>query len=306
MIEQTRLLHLVLTRTTQCDPHETNLILTEAPNCPHTLQLNSDQVVFEELEFASYYRCLSPVANAYNDISSLFSEGKDEAPAVTAAECLLVVDSGYSHTTITPILNGRPIQQAIRRLAIGGKFLTNYLKEQLSIRSINLMDETYAVDEMKEAVSFVSNDFRSDLEKTWKGDKRNRRGLDPGVVVEYVLPDYQDVHKGIVRPYDPAAMKAASMMPGYRETVVTLTNERFSGPELFFNPSDVGLQEGGLPAVIMQSVDAMPESVRAAMLANVVLVGGNVNLPGFTDRVRDELRQIAPSEAHVRVTSPSE
>ena len=146
------------------------------------------------------------------------------------------------------------------------------------------MDETYAVDEMKEAVSFVSNNFRGDLERVWKGDKRGRRGPDPSIAVEYVLPDYQDVHKGIVRPYDPQALKAA-MQAGNRETVVTLTNERFSGPELFFNPTDVGMQEAGLPEVIMQSVDAMPSGIRAAMLANVVLVGGNVNLPGLTDRV---------------------
>lgn len=41
----------------QCDPHETNLVLTEAPNCPLALQTNTDQIIFEELEFASAYRC---------------------------------------------------------------------------------------------------------------------------------------------------------------------------------------------------------------------------------------------------------
>ena len=44
----------------QCNPHETNLILSEAPNCPQQLQTNCDQIVFEELEFASYARCLGP------------------------------------------------------------------------------------------------------------------------------------------------------------------------------------------------------------------------------------------------------
>ena len=40
----------------QCDPQETNLILTEAPNAPMALQTNCDQIVFEEYEFASYSR----------------------------------------------------------------------------------------------------------------------------------------------------------------------------------------------------------------------------------------------------------
>lgn len=41
-----------------CDPRETNLLLSEAPNCPLALQLNTDQMVFEEFEFTSAYRCL--------------------------------------------------------------------------------------------------------------------------------------------------------------------------------------------------------------------------------------------------------
>lgn len=41
-----------------CDPRETGLILTEAPNGLPALQTNCDQVVFEEFQFASYYRAL--------------------------------------------------------------------------------------------------------------------------------------------------------------------------------------------------------------------------------------------------------
>lgn len=41
----------------KCDPKETGLVLSEAPNALPQLQLNCDQVVFEEFGFASYYRC---------------------------------------------------------------------------------------------------------------------------------------------------------------------------------------------------------------------------------------------------------
>lgn len=40
-----------------CEPSETGLILTEAPNALPVLQTNCDQVVFEEFRFASYFRC---------------------------------------------------------------------------------------------------------------------------------------------------------------------------------------------------------------------------------------------------------
>lgn len=42
----------------KCDPKSTNLILTEAPNTLAALQSNCDQMIFEEYEFASYYRCV--------------------------------------------------------------------------------------------------------------------------------------------------------------------------------------------------------------------------------------------------------
>lgn len=41
-----------------CDPRETGLILTEAPNALPVLQSNCDQVIFEEFQFASYYRTI--------------------------------------------------------------------------------------------------------------------------------------------------------------------------------------------------------------------------------------------------------
>lgn len=40
----------------KCDPTETRLVLTEQPNALPQLQLNCDQMVFEEFGFASYYR----------------------------------------------------------------------------------------------------------------------------------------------------------------------------------------------------------------------------------------------------------
>lgn len=40
----------------KCDPSETRLLLAEQPNALPVLQSNCDQIVFEEYQFASYYR----------------------------------------------------------------------------------------------------------------------------------------------------------------------------------------------------------------------------------------------------------
>lgn len=228
-----------------------------------------------------------PALNAYNNIHTLFNDGNRVQDKHQPAECLLVIDSGYSHTTVTPLINGRPAQQAIRRLDIGGKFLTNYLKEQLSIRAFYAMDETYVVNELKESASFVSEQFKHDLDASWKGGKRDRREVDTSIVVDYVLPDYETIHHGTIRRHDPLAEKRGSAPLGQpsREKVVTLGNERFAIPELLFNPGDVGMKEAGLPAMVMESLEALPEGLRPAMLVNMVLVGGNANIPGLQQRL---------------------
>ncbi|KAF2843318.1 Actin/actin-like protein [Patellaria atrata CBS 101060] len=291
----------------KCDPHETNLLLTEAPNCPQTLRTNTDQIVFEEFEFAAYLRCLGPSLNAYNDIPTLFADPPpDVSPTPPVpVEALLLIESGYSHTTITPLIHGRPLHPSIRRLSIGGKLLTNHLKELISLRHYGLMDEPHLVNQIKEDVSFVSADFRVDLERAWKA---RPGGVDTSVVVDYVLPDYETEVRGKTRPHDPLLQARVKRLgaKGPREDVVPLGNERFAVPELLFNPGDIGLSEAGLPELVLQSLETVPEGLWGPLLANVVLVGGNVEIRGFVERLEKELRQITPSEYIVRVAKPAD
>ncbi|KAI4121874.1 MAG: hypothetical protein LQ338_006117 [Usnochroma carphineum] len=291
-----------------CDPHSTNLILTEASNTMAALQTNCDQVVFEEYGFASYSRHIGPTLNAYNDIQHLFgAPPREQQTSATPAECVLVIDSGFSHSTVTPVYKSRPIQQAIRRLDIGGKILTNYLKEMLSIRHYNLMNEEHLVNEAKEKVCFVSNDFRHDLERTWQGGAAKKKDGEEEIVVDYVLPDYNTGTKGSMRPHDPSMaaqvkkMGAMANAGGAVEDFMTLGNERFTVPELLFNPMDVGMKEAGLPETVMQSLSGLPPGLWPAMLANIVVVGGNCLMDGFMERLETEIRQLAPADCVVRV-----
>lgn len=53
----------------RCDPAETRLVLTEQPNALPALQANCDQMVFEEFGFASYYRGIGMLLNAYGGLA---------------------------------------------------------------------------------------------------------------------------------------------------------------------------------------------------------------------------------------------
>lgn len=50
------------------------------------------------------------------------------------------------------------------RIDIGGKLLTNHLKEIVSFRHWDVMEHTYVMNEVKEACCYVSNSFAEDLE----------------------------------------------------------------------------------------------------------------------------------------------
>lgn len=50
------------------------------------------------------------------------------------------------------------------RIDVGGKLLTNHLKEMISYRQWNMMDQTYIMDDVKEKCCYVSADLKADME----------------------------------------------------------------------------------------------------------------------------------------------
>lgn len=143
-------------------------------------------------------------------------------------DCMIVVDSGFSFTHVVPILSGAVVWSAVQRLDVGGKLLTNHLKELVSFRQWNMMDETWIVNEIKEACCYVSDDFGKDLEACRIDPRKNT------IMQEYVLPDYSSTatRRGRIRQPGEEANE--------REQVLIMNNERFSVPEMLFRPDDIG------------------------------------------------------------------
>lgn len=188
---------------------------------------------------------------------------------------MLVVDSGFSHTTVTPVVDGRPVHAAVRRLDVGGKHLTNYLVELLAVHEISLKEDPWIANELKEAVCFISDDFNRDMERTWRGHR-----MDPSIVVDCQLPDYQQTSNVVIQPYE-----AKDQMHKTKHSITTVGNERFQVPEILFHPSDVGLAQAGVPGLIAQSIGALPEGLRPVMFENILAVGGNTKIPGYLQRL---------------------
>ena len=65
---------------------------------------------------------------------SAYKHGKEHP----AELCCLVVDCGYSFTHIVPYVQGKKVTEFASRIDIGGKVLTNHLKDIISYRSVNI------------------------------------------------------------------------------------------------------------------------------------------------------------------------
>ena len=63
-----------------------------------------------------------------------------------------------------PELYGGHVTDSVIRVDVGGKLLTNQLKELVSYRQWNMMDETYVMNDVKESCCYVSSNFKQDLE----------------------------------------------------------------------------------------------------------------------------------------------
>ncbi|EPB83557.1 hypothetical protein HMPREF1544_09718 [Mucor circinelloides 1006PhL] len=273
------------------EPKDSRLLITEPCFNLPAIQDNYDQIVFEEFEFGACFRTIGPELCLLNDLGELFGDNQSGSVAASIPDCALIVDSGYSFTHIVPFLKGKAIPEGVRRINVGGKLLTNQLKEVVSFRSYDMMEETYIINDVKEKCCFVSKDVYLDLDICKKPLAKNT------IIQEYVLPDFINNKTGHIRTKGADATVAD-------QQILAMNNERFMIPEILMHPSDIGLEQAGIPEAIVQSVNACDPAIHGLLYANIVLVGGNANIPGYVERIQQDLRQLVPIDYEIRIAKP--
>lgn len=299
---------------------DTHLVTNETCLTIPTLSKNMDQVIFEEYEFASLYKAPSMAyipfmpLNNHESTGSTGSSSKDTGGNKTIIfgkgeveqtnsdtmslndsknngkeyrDFQLVVDSGYNCTWICPIIKGIPYYKAVKKFDIGGRFLNGLLKETLSFRHYNMMDETILINNIKEKCLFMSplsyfDSFKSRMDKS----------------LQYVLPDFHTSFLGYI--YDPHNPNGNSKLPPNAQSI-TLVDERFMVPETFFHPEMAKLLKPGLVETILESISMLPELLQPLMVGNIVCTGGNFNIPHFVSRLTNELQGQLPTDWNCRI-----
>ena len=262
------------------DVSDTNLIITEPQFNFTSIKECLDEILFEEYRFKSICRITAAQLAAW----------KRKQDGTEQNLCCLVVDSGFSFTHIVPICNGKILKKAVLRLDVGGKLLTNHLKEIISYRQLHVLDETYVMNQVKEDCCFVSNQFLTDLEITKRKKTLNT------IARDYILPDYTNVKRGFLRPLDEMWTKYTGT-----EQLLRVNNERFTVPELLFHPSDIGIQQAGIPEAIVEAISAAPLAMQPHLYKNIILTGGNSMFDGYHERISTDLRSMAPIDFDVDV-----
>nr|XP_022293675.1 actin-related protein 6-like [Crassostrea virginica] len=266
------------------DFNETNIIVTEPYFNFNSVQEAMNEIFFEEYAFKSVLKTNASFLSQYK-----YNKEKNAPPL-----CSVVLDTGYSFSHVVPYFRGKKMSESVKRVNVGGKVLTNHLKEVISYRQLMVMDETYVINQVKEDVCYVSSQFTKDMEIAKKRGKENT------IARDYVLPDYTHIKRGYVRPQEETTGKAKD-----GEQIIRMNNERFAVPELLFHPSDVGVQEMGVAEALVYAISTLPEEMQPHMYSNIILTGGNCLLPGFSDRFYSEVRSMAPEEYEITVKTPN-
>ncbi|GMF28598.1 unnamed protein product [Phytophthora lilii] len=318
------------------DPAEHSLVTTAPLLAPAVVNESMDQVVFEELGFQSYARVsaaescvLSYSEFAEREFQESLSAAKkpakkspgrkrrkkgrtvdppipppvvDEDPLrFSTSSCHLVVDSGFSFTHVVPVVDGKVFLPGVRRINVGGKLLTNYLKEIVSYRQWNVMDDTPVINELKEALCYCSLDFENDL-KRYHSDRSSRK--------HWILPDFVRTFEGRCREDEkqdddndeaPTNEEQQPANLNDEEQALEMGVEMVTVPEVLFNPSDIGIHQAGLAETIVQAVEACPEELSDAFYANILLVGGNTMFKNFSNRLERDLRTLVPDDFDIEL-----
>ncbi|KAF4346939.1 hypothetical protein G4B88_022141, partial [Cannabis sativa] len=234
------------------------------------------------------------------------SPGPNVALSLIVASRLLTPLRCFRTSQLTTLLTHR----------FGWESLTNYLKELVSYRSINVMDETFLMDDVKEKLCFVSMDVSRDLQIAKKSGKENLFKCTYVLRMELSIPRvslkiqmkrrdiYQSQKFGVDMDLD--LPQVTEKLEDRKKTDLNknefdLTNERFLVPEMIFHPADLGMNQAGLAECIVRAVSSCHPHLQPLLYESIVLTGGSTLFPRFAQRLERELRPLVPDDYQVKI-----
>ncbi|XP_001365268.1 actin-related protein T2 isoform X2 [Monodelphis domestica] len=190
--------------------------------------------------------------------------------ALYASACVtgLVVDSGDSVTCTVPVFEGYSLPHAVSKLYVAGKDITDYLLRLLlnSGRTFPCTLDKGLVDDIKEKLCYVALDPQKELSRRPEEVSR-----------DYRLPD---------------------------GNIIRFGDQLFQGPEVLFDPEELGIQLPGLSKMVPNSILKCDTDIQKSLFGDILLSGGSSLFPGLDDRLMKETEQQAPKDIPIKITAP--
>ncbi|KAI8927702.1 actin family [Entophlyctis helioformis] len=229
------------------------VLLTEAPLNPRQNRDQAAQIFFETFNAPALFLSIQAVL-------SLYASGRTTG---------IVLDSGDGVTHTVPVYEGFAIPNAVRRVDIAGRDITNYLQMLLRKQGHHFRTsaELDIVRIMKEKACYLALNPHKEEKET------------AGRLDIYQLPDGKTIKLG---------------------------PERFKAPEILFSPDLVGEEAPGIHHVVTESINRVDMDLRKSLFSNIYLSGGTTLTKGFGDRLLAEIKKIALKDVKIKIYAPQE
>lgn len=227
---------------------------------------------------------------------------KEEASGC-AAGTAVVVDVGFSGTAVVPYINYMPAYSSIVRIDVGGKLLTNRLKEHISYTQVNVMEDTWLLNHLRERCCLVVRHPQTSLQVYDKQRSRSSSESWPPSAeapppIRYLLPTVPALMPlGCMEAELRTRLSRQSAIDAEALQYVQLRQERFLIPELLFTPADVGLPEMGVSQAVTEGIfkrgllALTATLLRPTLLSNVCVFGGVSATTHFRQRLYGEIEE---------------
>lgn len=233
------------------------VLLTEAPLNPKKNREQCAQIFFETFNCPALYLSIQAIL-------ALYASGKTTG---------VVLDCGDGVSHVVPVYEGFSLPNAIRRIDIAGRDVTEQL--QLLLRKSGHLLQTSAEKEIvktiKEKMCYISSDPQRDEQNWFSVGETNSN--------HFRLPD---------------------------GNMILLGPEMFRAPEILFRPEIVGSEFVGVHEMLLESINRIDLDLRESLYKNIVLSGGTTVTQGFGDRLITELKNNTAKGTKIKIYAPPE
>ncbi|CAH1156110.1 unnamed protein product [Phaedon cochleariae] len=260
----------------QSESHFHPVLFSESPWNQRQKREKLTELMFEKYKVPAFFL----VKNA---ALAAFANGRATA---------LVIDSGATHTSAVPVLDGYVITNAVVKSPLGGDLLVLRAREMLESIGVDLtpaaLIASKEVIREKEKPKFTKKKFNFQPTNSWMT-----------YMVKRTVQDFQQtVLQVSENPYDE---KVAMNIPAVQYEFPTGYHQDF-GPERF------KLAEGlfdhpmlGAGYIASTSAGMCDVDIRPALYSSVVLTGGNSLVQGFSDRLSRDLSSRTPGSMRLKM-----